>query len=521
MKKERSYRRVAAGGGCPASGTEREHSPALVRLALGTPLRRFALLSVFAASALCATGPTAGAQVLCTSPDDLCVGNPCVTDDVEVATPCVLDFGTRNLTIGGKLRVPNGGVLQLRARSIFVEQPILGRHTEVHDGDGAFVTLIATDTISVDRRIDVSASETPGKISLSGTNVWVRGSLRAKSKGEDATAAGGEVTATAARNMSTSGSGPIDVRGGATSPGGTVSLSASTGAILRKAIDARGHSGGSVTVNGGAGSVEVGHTIEVDGKKADGGSINLSANLDIRILKKVVANGRTQGGSISMTGRTVTASSPVRVRSSMGPGGTLSLSAVQLVTLNKELSATGTAGGAIEVGSQGNVTMAGMVDVTGRRTSGGSLVVTAGNDITHDGFVEADGATAGGNIDLTAVDMVRLTKRAHIFAEGDSGGFVDILGGSANVEEGADLEVDGVSVGGEVRITATSGNLVLSGQFRARGDTGGVIEGMATGDVTANGDFQSRTAGCTGLSAGGSLDTTDGVFDGPVEDTCN
>jgi hypothetical protein len=115
-----------------------------------------------------------------------------------------------------------------------------------------------------------------------------------------------------------------------------------------------------------------------------------------------------------------------------------------------------------------------------------------------------------------------LTKKARVFAEGEAGGFVDILASSAQIDTGAGLEVDGVSVGGEVRLTATSGDLVLSGQFRARGDTGGVIEGVATaGNLTADGDFQSRTAGCTGLSAGGTVDVTDGVFDGPVAPTCN
>jgi hypothetical protein len=510
-------RGAAAGGSVPA--TEREQSSAFFRLTL-VKLGRAAAVVAFA---LAMSGSGALAQVLCSIPDDLCTGNPCITGDVEVASPCVLDFGTRILTIGGKLRVPNGGVLELRARSIFVNQPILGRHTELHEGDGASVTLIATDTVSVDRRIDVSASEMPGKIVLSGTNVWIRGALRAKARGDGATASGGQISAVATSNLSTSGSGAIEVRGTVGSSGGEVTFAAGTGAVLRKAIDARGATGGNVFVNGGVGGIEVGHVIEVDGRKEHGGTISLTADLDIRVQKKVGANGRMQGGSISIDSRrSVSQSSPVRARSSTGPGGVISMLAAQAVTLNKEVSATGSEGGTIQIESgAGNVDINGTLDVTGRRTGGGSLVVNSGNDLTDNGIIVADGETAGGDVDLTATDMVRLTKRARIFAEGDAGGFVDILGSSANVETGAGLEVDGVSVGGEVRLTATSGNLVLSGQFRARGSTGGVIEGVATGDVKADGDFQSRTAGCTGLSAGGSVDVTDGVFDGPVETTCN
>jgi hypothetical protein len=474
------------------------------------------------AAVFCSAGSGALAQVFCTNPDDLCVGNPCVTRDVEVASPCVVDFGSRTVRIGGKMRVPNGGVLELRGGSIFVEQPILGRHTEVNEGDGAFVTLIATETVSVDRRIDVSARNAPGRIVLVGANVWVRGSLRAKAKGKDATAAGGEVVVIAMRNLATSGSGPVEVRGGPSSPGGTAVFVSGAGVNLRKAVDARGNSGGTVFVNGMQGGIEIAHTIEVDGRKEQGGSIDMTTALDIRIQKKLLANGRIAGGSISLAGRSVTVGSPVRARSSMGPGGILSLSGEQMVTANKEMSATGTQGGTIQISSPaGDVNLNGMLDVTGRRTAGGSLAVTAGQDLIDNGVIEADGSTAGGDVDLTAGSLVRLTKRARIFAEGDSGGFVDIIGASANVETGAGLEVDGVAVGGEVRLTATSGDLVLSGQFRARGDSGGVIEGVATGDVTADGDFQSRTAGCTGLSAGGTIDVTQGDFDGPVEDTCN
>jgi hypothetical protein len=159
--------------------------------------------------------------------------------------------------------------------------------------------------------------------------------------------------------------------------------------------------------------------------------------------------------------------------------------------------------------------------VSGRKTAGGLLTVGAGDDLVVNGVIEADGETVGGNVDLAAASLVVLTPRTRVFSEADAGGFVTITGASAIVQPGADLEVDGNAAGGEVRITATGGDLVLSGEFRARGDSGGVIQGVATGNVTADGDFQSRTAGCTALSAGGSLDTTQGSFDGPIADSCD
>ena len=67
-----------------------------------------------------------------------------------------------------------------------------------------------------------------------------------------------------------------------------------------------------------------------------------------------------------------------------------------------------------------------------------------------------------------------------------------------------------------MNFAAPAGNLTIgvndNKKFTATGATGGVIQGDASGNLTARGEFDATTGGCIGLSAGGTLDTTDGTF---------
>lgn len=56
--------------------------------------------------------------------------------------------------------------------------------------------------------------------------------------------------------------------------------------------------------------------------------------------------------------------------------------------------------------------------------------------------------------------------------------------------------------------------------FSATGTSGGVIEGQATGNLTANGEYTAAGGGCIGLSAGGTLDTSAATFDVPLTASC-
>ena len=137
----------------------------------------------------------ARALVSCANPDNLCRGNPCVTGQIEVVSPCVVDFGDRTLVIHGTLKVPNNGVLSLKAGNIDVRRAIVGRHARRFESGGADITLTATRDLNVRWRIDVSARTNPGSIHLvAGGNVRLFAPVRAATSGPEPTASGGSVT---------------------------------------------------------------------------------------------------------------------------------------------------------------------------------------------------------------------------------------------------------------------------------------------------------------------------------------
>src|SRR5262245_11562212 len=69
----------------------------------------------------------------CADPGHLGRGNPGVVGALDVISPCVVDFGDRALVIRGTLRAPSGGVLSLKAGSIDVRHPIVGRYGRRHE----------------------------------------------------------------------------------------------------------------------------------------------------------------------------------------------------------------------------------------------------------------------------------------------------------------------------------------------------------------------------------------------------
>jgi hypothetical protein len=444
---------------------------------------------------------------------------------MQVQSPCVVDFGDRTLVIGGALKVPNGGVLSLKAASITVRRAIIGRHTKPGDGAGASITLTASDSITVRWRIDASSRLTPGAIQLSaGGSIELFAPIHAATSGPRSRASGGTVEIDAGRSLIAVRRARIHANGAATTPGGAVRLNGGLGVTLRNRITAQGSAGGVIDIGSNSGSILVGERLDAGGSSGDGGSASIHAPTgSITTLAPLAVQGMARGGSTAVLGGgPVTIGSTLRARSTIlaGPGGSVVVSSQTNVVTDDVIYANGLSGGSIAISAANGATrITAPLLANGIRTVGGDVQISGGTSASVESPVNADGSTQGGSIDVTAA-AVSLTAHGSLSARGAMGGSINLSGAAVTVPLGARVLVDGDQPGGTITLAATGGDLILNGDFRARGRTGGRIQGTASGDVVAAGDFAARGNGCIGLYAGSQLDISGGVFDVPVVDQC-
>jgi hypothetical protein len=418
---------------------------------------------------LLAGAARATVQVDCDTPDDFCLGDPCITtDSIEITVAsCVLDFSPRALVLAEKVEVPNGGALSLTAGSIEVQKLINGKHVSSLAGDGADVSLIATGNIVVGRRIDVSGRLTNGTILLdAGANVELNQRLRARAKGSGATATGGTVTVQADGVVTSIKKGKIEVRGKKNSTAaGVVTVSGQNGVALAGRIDARGTPGGTVTVGSPAGTVDLSEEIRAGGEDAAGGSVTLTA-----------------AGGLN------------------GPTSIVSV------------SGDGAAGGSVLMNASGLIDFH-IVNALG--LEGGTVAATAGDIVMKTARVRGSAGDAG-VISLTSTSGGAVVSRLDGRSRGGTGGQADVTA-AGNVSI-IDAFLDGVQ-GGELHVDA-GGDVELKRHFDVSGTVGGEIEAVAMGNLTAEGDFSAAVGGCIGLSAGLVLDTFLATFDVPLTASC-
>ncbi len=485
---------------------------------------RFWLLAGVLPVAVALLTPATARAIKCTKPDDLCVGNPCVIRQVEVASPCVLDFGERMLVIGGTLTVPNGGTLNLHARDIDVRRAVIGRHATPFSGKAATITLSATNNLNVRWRIDASGRTAPGQINLqAGGDVQLLAPLRAAANGPRPTATGGTISVTAGGRIYASGRARIRAEGAVSTAGGSIALSAARGVRLDNRIGADGRDGGSVAVSTTGGDIVTSRVLSATGQLGTGGSVvTFSQTGSVQLLDHIDAQGITGGGTIFViAGKLLSANGHLRARANpgMGSGGTVVAVGGTLVKLGDTVSADGARGGIIQVScTAGDLHTVAPLLADGSNGAGGTINANAANAMIADSRFDADGDTTGGDIDITG-NMVTIANRGELYARGAIGGTVTVTGDGVVVEPGARILVDGDQPSGRIKLDATAGDLTLSGRFRARG-RGGSIEGSATRGVFADGEFEADGDGCIGLMAGTTLDTSGGTFDVPVMTSC-
>lgn len=449
-----------------------------------------------------ALAQSAFAQVDCSNSDNLCTGDPCTVDKVEVLSPCVVDFGARTLVIEGTIFVPNGGVLDWTADQIDLNGRIKAKHTKSTAGDGGHVSLIANGDLNCAGKIDVSGRFSPGSIALiAGNDLSVNKPLLGQSRGSGATAPGASVSVQAGGTLTGSKRAKIKVKGRRSTNGGQVELSGDAGVSWKGKIDVRGLNAGSVSATAIAGDVAMEGDVRADALEAAGGSVSFIAGGDVIVLD-VDVQGSTNGGSIVVSGDTV---SNLGIADADGlVGGSIDVSATGAVFAGKLSARSKTAGSTVSVVGGGTVEV---VRVTARAGVGlpGAVSIAGKGGVTV-GDIRADGRENGGQISIESGDPMNpgsgpaLTIDGLVTATGDDG-----MGG----------RIDAFSFGGDAVI-----GLHISSKFLVAGPIGGTIEMVALGDLTATGQFTAQTGGCIALVAGGALDISGATFDLPPVVDC-
>lgn len=520
-------------------------------------MRVVRLLALSACCALLLPSPVR-AQVSCANPDDLCTGDPCtITANIDVISPCTVDFGARALVIAGILRVPDGGSMSLTAASIVQHGPIDGRHVGNGVGSGAAVTLIGTaGDVELRGEIDVAGTVATGSIDVQASgSILVEDSLIAKSAGSNGSATGGSVTLDAGGTIVTDQTAVIDVQA-ANVTGGVVSIEAVGDVTIEGRIHAEGNPGGSVTLGSSAAFVSLDRDVRVQGIGGPGGLLAVTGQTGIAVTDKQLATSDVAiGGTIQLTtpaggvfvsdplyvggasGGLILISAPnggvqpterLDARATTGTGGTIAIDA-ETITLVKDAEARS------KSGSGGSVTLSGsqLVDLaggdaeTGGKIDGGSITLESSDGdvrVVRSSGLTASGTRGNGGALVIDAPSGTVTLETKVVLTGNGtlgvGGQADVFASTITIAR-ARFDADGRATGGELRFhqSGIGALMLLDGTFEARKN--GTIEALAiSGDLTVRGKLRAAPPGCIGLSAAGTLNTTAASTDVPVTPSC-
>lgn len=442
------------------------------------------------------------AQVSCADPDNLCTGDPCVIPTLAVATPCVVDFGTRALVIAGRLSVPVQGELSFTAGSIAVTGTVMGvGGAPTNQTTPIAITLAAAGDIDVRGSVKLIARDFPGNargtITLdAGRDVHVEGRIKAIAR-----IRGGSVRIEADRDISVK----KPIKTSSTTRAGNITLTAARDIAVLASLTASA---------GGATESEPGYV-----------DLEASGTLSVAARVRASALGAyATGGSVSLRGATgVMVEGIVNCRGVRGAGGGVTIeSSGGSVAIDRAIVASGRDGsGFVYITAAGDVTVNDplLADVFLPPGQGGGYITlssTAGN-------VALNAKIVALSVELTTPGAVAINADINLHHGDSSGRTAFIHGGSLQVADGVTINADGngFNNAGYLELEATAGDLVLAGTFLAGGaEGGGSIIGDATGNLTASGRFEVVPAGCIALTAGGTLDTTGGDFDTPVTSSC-
>jgi hypothetical protein len=491
--------------------------------------KSLAVAALYLAVGLARAG-AALAQVSCADPDNLCTGDPCVIPSMEVADPCVVDFGPRTVIVAGTLRPPPDGTVSLTAGAIDVQGRIV--HPLAFFGS---TSLIATNDIAINGAI-TGAGFSDRILTID---------------------AGGNINT--AKPITGMGTVILDA-GGTVNVGRPIRL---TRAITDGAISLT--AGADITVGGSLRAVR-GIPSQVDDAVVDlqaGGDITLTAPIvagyratieldavgDIDLQKGIKGLGFVGTLTRLTAGGTLTVGGPI-----LNPGQDAILQGADGVIMHRSVKGFGFGARSLEISSSmGGVTIDGLTQAHHTEvlvSASADVLVNANMDVRGSGNRFVVFSSTLGDVSLNAPLLVRhdsppLSARVDVIVSaagtvfvnedidasgvrGELGagraGAIRIEAPDVQVAPGVILDVHGVNAGGELRLASTVGSMALGARFFAHGldGEGGIIEAVAAADLTANGTFKSAGTpdGCIALSAGGTLDTSGGLFDVPPVADC-
>ena len=474
-----------------------------MRCHLGRPLAFVVVLLASAVTAREALAINACTAAQISASDSSCPTGtgPCtISKSFDVANNCILDFGTRAVTVTGTITF-DSNTITIKAGTFTVaaggKLNGLGDSNTPPRNDGGRLRIETTGAVSVNNgstqgRIDVSANNNAGDIVIvAGGTVTIGGQLRARDLDPDA--AGGTIDITSAVSIITQSTALVDATGGNLAYGGSVSFTANGGNVdLGTLVDLRGGDGGDLTVFATSQAIIRAVDVSANGDAGSGGSVDILAN-GVQLLGLISGDGSVaalddsggDGADITIEadfGDIVMSNDMVaQGKGSDGSGGSIDMSAVGSITqqVGADMSLEGAGsfgyGGEVDIDAGIHFTSSALIDVSGGDV-GGDVFILAGRNATFNDRVDATGrnpGSYGGTVFVQAGDegQGNLTVAQRI----DTGGGVCSMergcgvGGSIELE-GCDLTIGALAQVRNRAPTAGSIDLTSHEQLRVQGE---------------------------------------------------
>lgn len=473
----------------------------------GIPLHRSLSAAVLLGTLM--LGAAAEAQIVCTAADVVlrdpgCPNSnaPCtISRSLLVSNGCTLDFGSRAVTITGTLTI-NSGVATLAAGSLTIAPGGLidgrGAQAGPPGNRGGMISIDVTGPFVVQKtsptagRIDVSGTAAGGVIAVTAGSVTIAGRLNADQLARAGD--GGTITINSTGGITTFVGSVVSATGGVESPsgGGSLNLTAKGPIVLGEAIDLTGSGGGALDIRGGD-SVTINRVnCNATGDAGAGGTIDITAATAAQVLDALLANGNVSstssgggcGGSVCVEAQfgdlTVAGDINAEGASPDGGGGEIDLASqgVTRVQTGAVVSARSNGGqgcgGSVRIETNLGFTAAALLDASGG-AGGGEFALSAGRDVTLTGGVDASGRSAGSTGGLADIEA------------GESGSGNMAVQSAVDIGNGVCTQQAGCGPGGFADLSACNITVAANGSVVAGGPSPGGINLTVNEQLTVNG----------------------------------